>query len=219
MQCMINTHMLELPLSRTYFLCSKGVRTTEVRLYLFILALLGLKMTLSRLLWFQRLRVNTLTSCDWDQNVNIKSKQVWKCFRRDKIPSWWKSSINIDLESVIRGFEVTDTLEQYCFIAKNSFNVWSVDSTLDCYFLDLNHSSVETEKGFRSLCIFFSYFIVFLKQTKVNQLLQLCTARTAWSDSVIRFVSLRFGYSVTQATVWWPMKTQEIRRFLALTNS
>ena len=35
----INTHWLELPLSRTYFHCPKGVRATEVRLYIDLLAL------------------------------------------------------------------------------------------------------------------------------------------------------------------------------------
>ena len=81
----------------------------------------------------------------------------------------------------------------------------------------------------------------------VNQLLQLCTARTSdqavrtvhscnswwlallWSDSVIKFVSVLFGkmyysgYDMltngNQTSVWRPMKSREIRSFLALTNN
>ena len=53
------------------------------------------------------------------------------------------------------------------------------------------------------------YFIV------SNQLLQLCTARTIWSvsvirsDSVIKFVSVRFGKCTTNVvTKCWPMETR-----------
>ena len=86
----------------------------------------------------------------------------------------------------------------------------------------------------------------------INQLLQLCTARTAWSesdqavqtvhscnswwlallwsDSVIKPVSVLFDKCTTyprnyemltngnQTTVWRPMKSREIKSFLALTN-
>ena len=85
--------------------------------------------------------------------------------------------------------------------------------------------------GIESAWSAFSYLSVWLQMTRENQLMQLCTARTAWSDSdqavravhscnswwlgplwsdsVIKLVSVHFGKCTTLVvTKFWPMETR-----------
>ena len=77
-------------------------------------------------------------------------------------------------------------------------------------------TSVSRASNFKFKALYLAFYNCYLQMINTgdnddnNQLLQLCTARTAWSDSVIKLVLVLFGKCTTLViTKRWPMETRQ----------